>query len=873
MRTSGLILSFGLLIAFFAGCEGGGDGNSTPQAPTISTQPSNQTVTLGQTARFTVTSTGTAPITYQWQVSTDSGTTWDNVSTGSGGATARYTTSAMVVSDSGNQYRCVVVNTGGSATSDVAGLTVTVPTGINITVGSGVVSPGKSITVPVIVSGMGASTARAYQVEVSFNQAVLTSGTMTKGPGTPAEWVFTCNNATVYPGRIISISFEFGSGSAVVDGVIAYLTFTVPAGAAGGEYFVTLYTVYLFDQDNNEIITTNNNGTIAVLTAEVGAPTITTQPMSALVVAGAPATFTAAVVGNPAPTYQWQISTDSGSTWNDVSTGSGGTTSSYTTPATVVGDSGSQYRCLAANALGNATSDAATLTVDVRPSITAQPTDVTVTAPAPGTFTIIANGQASLSYQWQASTDFGHTWTDVSTGTGGTMANYMTAATVVGDNGKQFRCVVTNGVGIATSNAAKLTVYGMPTITVQPVSGTAMPGGVAAFLVRAAGNPAISYQWLQSTDGGSTWNDIPGATAEDYITPATAAGDNGIQFHCVVTNALGTATSDEAMLTVTTALPGEYVLIDLSGGTQALSYPYTVRPDPPPDLLTDTSGPGGNSIYKTTHLVLRRIPAGTFTMGSPVGEVGHRTDETQHQVTLTKGFYMGVFEVTQEQYRLVTGLSPSYFSGNPANPVEQVSWKDVRGSDWNWPGGTHRPDGNMFLGVISTKTGLAFDLPTEAQWEYACRAGTTTALNSGQDLTSGTQDAAADAVAWDGYNSGAKPHAVGGKLPTPGDCMTCMGTSRSGALTCSIVTPLVLFQIQRVVLPLSCACCAAAVGSTLPRASVPRIATCIIRTTTRGPTTTASGSSSPQDSEAHFSPKDHRTRWSTSGRLQLSVAQ
>jgi len=184
---------------------------------------------------------------------------------------------------------------------------------------------------------------------------------------------------------------------------------------------------------------------------------------------------------------------------------------------------------------------------------------------------------------------------------------------------------------------------------------------------------------------------------------------------------------------VVTELPSDYLVIHLSAGPSATTYPVSYLPAVPAG--------GWTAAYKTTKLVLRRIPAGTFNMGSPVGELGRWGDETQHEVTLTEDLYVGVFEVTQRQWERVMGTWPSYFNNatcRDTRPVEEVSYNDVRGSTSGatWPV-SNSVDATSFMGILRQKTGLAtLDLPTAAQWEYACRAGTITALNSGKNLTS-----------------------------------------------------------------------------------------------------------------------------------------
>ncbi len=192
-----------------------------------------------------------------------------------------------------------------------------------------------------------------------------------------------------------------------------------------------------------------------------------------------------------------------------------------------------------------------------------------------------------------------------------------------------------------------------------------------------------------------------------------------------------------------------YCVIDLSSGSSSDVYPIEY-------MSASPSGGFNTTEYKTTKLVLKRVDAGSFIMGKDQADESHR-------VTLTQSFYMGLYEVTQRQWELVTGSNPcsstSYGKGD-ANPVHYVSYDDIRGtsSGAKWPS-SNAVDASSFLGKLRTRTGLDFDLPTDAQWEYTCRAGTTTAYSYG--------DSADGAYMWYESNSSEKTHEVGTKLPNP----------------------------------------------------------------------------------------------------------
>jgi hypothetical protein len=266
---------------------------------------------------------------------------------------------------------------------------------------------------------------------------------------------------------------------------------------------------------------------------------------------------------------------------------------------------------------------------------------------------------------------------------------------------------------------------------------------VKAQCLNAWGKVMISYKVQGDIDERATLvvsakNNV---TGERYlVSKKYLSGDIGANegFHRIVWDMekQGVSVNSENVV-FTVAYYSPYLVIDLSSGKNSKSYPVL--------KLYSTPSGGWTDEYKTTKLVLRLIEPGSFKMGG------------SYDVTLTKPYYIGVFEVTQKQYELVTDNTPSRCDGNTL-PVENVSWDTIRGDSYtyNWPR-VKTVDSNSFIGRIQSRTGLNFDLPTEAQWEYACRSGTSTTSYWGELIVD------FDDYVWYWENSDKETHAVGTK--------------------------------------------------------------------------------------------------------------
>ena len=258
-------------------------------------------------------------------------------------------------------------------------------------------------------------------------------------------------------------------------------------------------------------------------------------------------------------------------------------------------------------------------------------------------------------------------------------------------------------------------------------------GGTAITIMGAFLNGATSVRV-----GGVACTNVVAvnSTTVTAVTPAGSVGSTSVE----VTGPKGTATAANAFTYISYTVPSWATLIE------AMPDPAVVTDATLRNAIT-ASGSAWRVRDNGTQIEMVLVPGGTFVMGCTASNAYacSSNENPTHSVTITNAFYVGRYEVTQAQWQAKMGSNPSYFQGqsdSPSRPVEQVSWNTIQG----------------FL----TATGMK--LPTEAQWEYACRAGTTTAFYGFTGYLSGTNDdTLVGNIAWYSPNSGNQTHAVGGK--------------------------------------------------------------------------------------------------------------
>src|SRR6202012_5806791 len=318
-------------------------------------------------------------------------------------------------------------------------------------------------------------------------------------------------------------------------------------------------------------------------------PSVSSQPTSTTVCEGNSAGFSVSATGTGL-SYQWQQSTDNGSTWNNINSATGATLTLNSVSATM---SGYEYRVLVSGVCSPAaTSSAAGLTVNTAPVVSSNPVSSTICPGGNTVFGVSATGTA-LAYQWQENQGSG--WNNLSNT--GIYSNVTTATMVLTGatnsmDGYQYRVVVSGSCTPAvTSTAGTLNFNIVPSVSSQPVATTVCEGNSAGFSVSATGT-GLSYQWQQSTDNGSTWNNINAATSATLTLTGVSATMNGYTYRVIVSGTCTpAATSASGGLTVNTSpvvssnpvsstiCPGGNTVFGVSAAGTALTYQWQESTD------------------------------------------------------------------------------------------------------------------------------------------------------------------------------------------------------------------------------------------------------------------------------------------------------
>lgn len=392
--------------------------------------------------------------------------------------------------------------------------------------------------------------------------------------------VTTYEASPLMPGKVTQTTWRGGIGGTqvayvtIIGGTHVYPTPSVQTGYSMADGLWTFFSQFL--------------------TSTQAPPKIVSQPVNNIQPCGQPATFWVTASGHAPLSYQWQK--------NGVNIPSA-TSLWYTTPPTSLADDGSVLRAIVSNGWGTVTSSSAILNVTAitqNPVITTQPTNLTVFAGRPVSFSTSATGSVPLYYQW------------LKNGVaipGATSSTYSLPMAIGTDGGATFRAVVSNSVGSVTSTACTLTVLPAPVapvIITYPERARVLTNQLAKFSVTAWSPLPLGYQWQKgSFANADNFVNIMGANRSTYTTPPTVLADHTTLFRCVVTNMSGSATSASEMLFVTASVvspkditseikvfaqagvPFNYT-IKSTGGSTPLGY--TASPLPNGLVLNPTNG-------------------------------------------------------------------------------------------------------------------------------------------------------------------------------------------------------------------------------------------------------------------------------------------
>jgi uncharacterized repeat protein (TIGR01451 family) len=355
----------------------------------------------------------------------------------------------------------------------------------------------------------------------------------------------TTINLSSYAGQTIKIRFRFASDDN-----------TAPTGGGWFVDDIVIYTepaVYIKSNlfNGSSVLQSVSDTLTRILQTQVCVPvSVATQPANTNGCTGGNATISVATAGTAPVAYQWQVNTGSGFVNVPAAAPySGGTTNTLTITGITAGMAGYQYRCVLSNACTVPfNSGTATLSVGATATLNSQPTAVSTCTGTTTTFSVTATSAGS--FQWQVNTGSGFVDVTNTAPYSGATTNTLTITGVTAAmNTFQYRCLVGSCPTAITSNAAILTVFSFVAITTQPAAAAVCQNGTIAFNVVATGT-ITGYQWQVSTDGGTTFNNISGATATAFTLTNVLLTQNANRYRVVITGNCNTINSTAVILTV-----------------------------------------------------------------------------------------------------------------------------------------------------------------------------------------------------------------------------------------------------------------------------------------------------------------------------------
>ncbi len=544
-------------------------------SPQISSHPLDQVVAQGQNAIFTVSASGTAPLSYQWK---KNGATLSDAGNISGSTTTNLTVGSITSSDEAD-YTVTVSNPIGSVDSSPASLTVMIPPSIVTDPSPQTINSGDTANFTVTASGteplyyqwkkggvaltnsanvIGATTANLvlanvtsssigdYSVIVTNAAGQATSATAHLTVIDPPTITTNPTAQTVVAGTTVTLS---GSASGLN---IGYQWKKNGVGVSNGGNVsgaltptLTLSGVSQADVADYSLYVTNSAGNATSLSAHltvVDAPVITSQPGSRTNNAGTTATFSVTATGQNL-TYRWR---KNGSVLSNGGSISGATTTTLTIAGVSLLDVG-DYSVVLTNIAGNQTSSDAHLTVVTVPVITSQPLSVTNNPGSTALFTVAASSQVPATYQWKKNNS---ALTDNGTYSGTTNAT-LTVASVSASEEDDYSVLVSNSAGSTNSSNAHLHVTAVPSVVIQPLGQIKGIGSNVVLTVSATGTAPLSYQWRKDGTNLVNGGRITGATSTNLTVTSATLADGGA-YSVLVTNGAGMTLSDDAIVDIIT---------------------------------------------------------------------------------------------------------------------------------------------------------------------------------------------------------------------------------------------------------------------------------------------------------------------------------